>query len=147
MVAIDTNILVYAHRREVKEHDQALAVVKRWAEGNERWAIPWPCLYEFYSISTNPRIWKDRASTPEQAWRQIEAWLASPSIVLLSEPEGFARVLEPLLRARVRGAVVHDARVVALCLAHGIERLVTRDRDFSLFPELSLENPFGTTEG
>jgi hypothetical protein len=147
MLAIDTNILVYAHRREVKEHYQALAVVKRWAEGNERWAIPWPCLYEFYSICTNPRIWKDRASTPEQARRQIEAWLASPSIVLLSEPEGFARVLEPLLRARVRGGVVHDARIAALCLAHGIERLLTRDRDFSLFPELSVENPFGTSEG
>ncbi len=147
MIAIDTNILVYAHRREVKEHNRALAFVKRWAEGHERWAIPWPCLYEFYSVCTSARIWKDRASTPEQAWHQIDAWIASPSVVLLSEPEGFARVLEPLLRARVRGPVVHDARIAALCIAHGIERLVTRDRDFSLFPGLSVQDPFKTDEG
>jgi uncharacterized protein len=45
-------------------------------------------------------------------------------------------------RARVRGPVIHDARVAAICLAHAVSRLVTRDRDFSLFPELVLENPF-----
>lgn len=40
--------------------------------------------------------------------------------------------------------VVHDARIAALCLAHGIiEALLTRDRDFSLFPELRTQNPFG----
>jgi predicted nucleic acid-binding protein len=48
-----------------------------------------------------------------------------------------------LQRPRVRGPVVHDARVAALCIAHGVARLVSRDRDFSLFPALVLEDPFG----
>jgi predicted nucleic acid-binding protein len=65
--------------------------------------------------------------------------------VLLSETDDFPSVLVDLLRRpRVSGAVVHDARIVALCLAHGVEALLTRDRDFSLFPELSTENPFGS---
>jgi predicted nucleic acid-binding protein len=38
--------------------------------------------------------------------------------------------------------VVHDARVAALCVAHGVEKLLTRDRDFSLFPELPTQDPF-----
>src|SRR5262249_8709645 len=115
LIAVDTNILVYAHRREVKEHDQALALLKTLAAKKERSAIPWPCVSEFCSVSTNARIWKEAASTPEQAWRQVQAWLAAPSIALLTEPEGFAEVLGQLIRPRVRGPLIHDARIAALC--------------------------------
>lgn len=142
MRAVDTNILVYAHRREGAEHERASELLEELAEGEEAWAIPWPCIYEFFSVVTNARIWKERASTPSQAWEQIAAWTSSPTVRLLSETDEFVGVLEALLkRARVRGPVVHDARVAALCLAHGVEVLLTRDRDFSLFPELVLEDP------
>lgn len=142
MRAVDTNVLVYAHRREVPEHARARDLLAGLAGSGERWAIPWPCLYEFFSVCTNPRIWKAAASTPAQAWRQVQAWLASPSLRLLAETEGFDALLAPLVRARVRGPIIHDARIAALCLAHGIESLLSRDRDFSLFPELVVENPF-----
>ena len=49
---------------------------------------------------------------------------------------------ELVKRPRVRGAIVHDARVAAICLANGVEVLLTRDRDFALFPELNTRNPF-----
>lgn len=144
MIAVDTNVLVYAHRRDAREHQVAFELVRGLAEGRQPWAIPWPCVYEFFSVVTNPRIWKDAASTPEQAWVQLEAWFAAPTLRLLRETDGFAAVLGGLARrTRVRGAVIHDARVAAICLAHGVERLLTRDRDFSLFPELVNENPFG----
>jgi toxin-antitoxin system PIN domain toxin len=143
VLAVDTNILVYAHRREVSEHAVAVEVVRELAEGERHWAVPWPCLYEFWSVVTNPRIWKEAASRPDQAWAQIEAWLASPSLRLLGETTDFATLLGRfLIRPRVRGAVVHDARVAALCLVHGAEALLTRDRDFSLFEELPTRNPF-----
>lgn len=143
MIAIDTNVLVYAHRREVAEHDAAREVVSALAEGSEPWSIPWPCVYEFFSVATNLRIWKDAASTPAQAWAQVSAWLASPSVRPIAETEGFTDILSGFaLRARVRGPVIHDARIAAICIAHGVESLLTRDRDFSLFPELRTENPF-----
>jgi uncharacterized protein len=144
VLAIDTNILVYAHRREAREHPVASDLLRRLAQGAEAWAIPWPCLYEFFSVVTNPRIWKDAASSPEQATAQIDAWIASPSLRLLKETEDFWLLLrDPLGRPRVRGPIVHDARIAAICLAHGVEALLTRDRDFSLFPELPLRNPLG----
>lgn len=143
MLAVDTNILVYAHRREAAEHSVALQRLKHLAEGRDAWAIPWPCVYEFFSVVTNSRIWKERASTPAQAWAQIAAWTASPQLRLLAETDEFVTVLEELLnRPRVRGPVVHDARVAALCLAHGVDALLSRDRDFALFPELNVEDPF-----
>ena len=49
-----------------------------------------------------------------------------------------------LTRPRVRGAVVHDARVAAICVAHAVDTLLTCDRDFNLFPELKSKNPFET---
>lgn len=141
--AVDTNVLVYAHRREAREHEIARDVVRGLAEGVEPWGIPWPCVYEFFSVVTNARIWKETASTPEQAWAQISAWIAAPSVRLLHETEGFPDILAGLIcRPRVRGAVVHDARVAAICIAHGVEKLLSRDRDFSLFPELGVQNPF-----
>jgi predicted nucleic acid-binding protein len=73
VIAVDTNVLVAAHRREPREHPAAHAGMRDLAEGSEPWAIPWPCVFEFFSVVTNPRIWKDAASTPEQAWLQLEA--------------------------------------------------------------------------
>ena len=66
MIAVDTNLLVYAHRRESRHHDAAASILRQLAEGNDAWSIPWPCCYEFHSVVTNPRIWKDNATSPEQ---------------------------------------------------------------------------------
>lgn len=137
MIAIDTNVLVYAHRRESVFHESASSTVRELAEGRNAWAIPWPCVYEFFSVVTNPRIWKGSESSQTLAWQQLMAWKDSPSSQLLAEPVGFENVLKRFVcRPRVRGGVVHDARIAALCVAHGVDSLLTCDRDFSLFPEL-----------
>jgi hypothetical protein len=76
------------------------------------------------------------------AFDQIEAWAESPSLLVLAEgPEHWA-TLRPLIEAgRVGGPKVHDARIAALCLAHGVQSLWTVDRDFSRFPALQAVNP------
>ena len=143
MIAVDTNVLVYAHRRESRVHEEAAEVLRALAEGNRRWAIPWPCCYEFLSVVTNRRIWRGAESSPGEAWSQLRAWADSPSNLLLGETNGFLDILGRLVRRpRVRGPLVHDARVAAICLAHGIDELLSRDRDFALFPELKTRNPF-----
>lgn len=143
MIAVDTNILVYAHRRESQFHEQANVLLKTLAEGKPTWSIPWPCIYEFYSVVTNPRIWKTEATPPEGASAQITAWINAPSLQLLAETQDFSdALLKVLTQPRVRGPIVHDARIAALCLAHGVEELVTKDRDFQLFPQLKTRDPF-----
>jgi toxin-antitoxin system PIN domain toxin len=143
VIAVDTNVLVYAHRREAPEHARAADLLRTLAEGSEGWAIPWPCVYEFFSIVTHPRIWQQAASTPKQAWTQLDAWFGSPRLRLIGETREFTDILASFAnRPRVRGPIVHDARVAAICVAHAVEKLLTRDRDFALFPELVAENPF-----
>ena len=142
MIAVDTNLLVYAHRRESIYHDAAFSLLRQLAQGDDAWAIPWPCCHEFLSVATNPRIWRDSASSQEEAWRQLLAWAASPSVRLLQETDDFLEILERFVkRPLVIGGVVHDAKIAALCAAHGVEVLLTRDRDFSLFPELKTRDP------
>ena len=142
MIAVDTNLLVYAHRRESRAYETAYKVLRELSEGERVWAIPWPCCYEFFSVVTNRRIWREAATPPERAWAQLEAWTASPSNQLIGETDDFLSVLKGFVqRPRVRGAVVHDARVAAICIAHGVEMLLTRYRDFSLFPELPTRDP------
>ena len=142
MIAVDTNILVYAHRRESHFHVEAASLMRTLAEGDSAWAIPWPCCYEFLSVVTNRKIWGDAATTQERAWQQLTEWARSPSCWLINETTDFLAVLGRFIeRPRVTGGVVHDARIAAICVAHGADEILTRDRDFSLFPELRLRNP------
>ena len=62
MIAVDTNILVYAHREDSPWHDSAYASVVDLAEGRALWAIPWPCVHEFLAIVTHPRIYPNVAT-------------------------------------------------------------------------------------
>ena len=60
MIAVDTNLLVYAHREDSPWHDAAYARIAELAESRAPWAIPWPCLHEFLAIVTHPRIYAPR---------------------------------------------------------------------------------------
>jgi uncharacterized protein len=123
MIAVDTNILVYAHREDSEWHGAANARVVELAEGRLPWAIPWPCIHEFLAIVTHPKVFAP-PSPMKSALDQVEAWLQSPGLVLLAESDE-----------------VHDARVAALCLRHGVRELWSADRDFGRFPSLTTTNP------
>ncbi|MDR0458371.1 MAG: PIN domain-containing protein [Burkholderiaceae bacterium] len=141
MIALDTNLLVYAHRRDSPFHAAAAKLVGELAEGKATWAIPWPCLHEFYGVVTRPRVFSP-PSTFDEAVNQIDIWLQSPTLLLLAEdPTHWPHLRELLVKARVQGPMVHDARIAALCLAHGVRELWSADRDFSRFPSLRVRNP------
>lgn len=147
MIALDTNVLVHAHRADSAFHAPAAAAVRSLAEGRPRWGLPWPCVHEFLAIVTHARIYAP--PTPvEAAVDQVDAWLESPSAVLLAEPdEHWVALRELLLAGRIIGSRVHDAHVAALCLAHGVQELWTVDRDFGRFPALRTRNPLASPAG
>ena len=141
MIAVDTNILVYAHREDAEFHKPAFERIRQLAEGNAPWALPWPCLHEFFAIATHARIYSP--PTPaRKAIEQVEAWLESPSVVLLTETPEHWSVLKPLLTGgKIAGPQVHDARIAALCIQHGVRELWSLDRDFGRYPKLKTRNP------
>jgi uncharacterized protein len=141
VIAVDTNILVYAHREDSPFYKKASVCIKGLAEGRLPWAIPWPCIHEFYSIVTHPKIY-DPPSPIDIAIGQIDAWIESPSLVLLSESVLYWDKLRKLIvSSKATGPLVHDARISSLCIDHGITELLTSDRDFGRFPSLKIRNP------
>lgn len=78
----------------------------------------------------------------EDALITVETWLDAALLSVLGELDGYWSVLAELLRsARVAGPRVHDARIAAICLQHGVRELWTMDRDFSRFARLATRNP------
>lgn len=141
MIAVDTNVLVHAHRMESPWFEPASGRIRELAEGATRWAIPWPCVHEFLSTVTSPRIFKP--PTPlARALEQVEIWLESPSLVLLGElGDHWTELSRIVTESDVIGPKIHDARIATLCRQHGVRVLWTADRDFSRFPWLRTENP------
>ncbi len=141
MIAVATNLLVYSHFADSKFHEPARDLIDGLRHGSAPWAIPWPCVHEFLGIVTHPKIYKP-ASTPEQAFAAVDAWLAGGNAHLLAESPGyFGKLKELALAAKLSGPRIHDARIAALCLHHGVGELWSADRDFSAFPRLKVRNP------
>ncbi len=144
MIALDTNVLVAAHRRDADFHAAARDALASLASGDEPWAVPWPCVHEFFGVVTRPGVFVPE-STLDEAVTQIDVWLGAPSVHLLGEGvEHWSALRGMLTSSRTIGARVHDARIAAICLEHGVRELWTADRDFSRFPQLRTRNPLVT---
>src|SRR5438445_12063183 len=131
MIALDTNLLVYSHREDSAFHPDAKELVDTLRHQSAPWGIPWPCIHEFIGIASHPLIYKP-ASTLSQAFAFLDGLFASPQLHLLAESPGyFEKLREISVAARLKGPRIHDARVAALCLHHGVSELWSADRDFS----------------
>lgn len=142
MIALDTNVLVHARRRESKHHVAARKLLAGLAEGDEPWALPWPCVYEFLRVVTHPRVF-DPPTDLQTALEDLESLFDSPSLVLLGEGPGHrARLRRAAESGRASGNLAHDAHIVALCVEHGVRELLSTDRDFGRFRDLAVRDPF-----
>lgn len=146
MIAIDTQLLIYAHRAEYPWHARARERIASLAGSGARWAIPMHCLVEFYANVTRARRYSP-PSTPQQAILQTEAWLGAPTVSVLTESAATWAVTAELLAATgTTGSIAYDARIAAVCLQHGVTELWTHDRDFSRFQDLRTRNPLADPE-
>jgi toxin-antitoxin system PIN domain toxin len=144
VIALDTNILVYAHRVDLPWHERAVTITDAALSGSEEVALSWPVVHEFLAVVTNTRAFVEATPVP-RAFDQVEHWIASPRAVLLSETRQHLATLRRLVeRAHASGGALHDARIAAICLDHGVRELWTADRDFTRFPELVVRNPLIT---
>jgi len=142
MIALDTSILVYARREEAAHHAAARTLLRRLTEGEEPWALPWPCVYEFLRVVTHPRVF-DPPTDLDVALDDLESLFDSPSIVLLGDgPSHRAHFRHAASGGRASGNLVHDAHIAALVVEHGVRELWTTDRGFARFPGLRIRNPF-----
>lgn len=141
MIATDTNILVYAHRVESPFHHTSKSLMESLATQNQTWLLPWPCVHEFINVVTNRRLFAN--PTPlTQAFDQLSAWINIGMGRTMNEGQNHLDILRNIsVAGQVTGGMIHDARIAAICLQHGVTELWTADRDFSRFPKLKTRNP------
>jgi toxin-antitoxin system PIN domain toxin len=136
LIAIDTNILVYADREETPLHGLALAALRRLSEGPEAWALPIFSVAEFLRVVSHPRVFNPPTPVAE-ALSSIESLLRSPSARVLVPGPAFLGLLRAQLQeSGATGNLVYDAQIAAVCLEHGARSLLSEDRDFARFPRL-----------
>lgn len=72
----------------------------------------------------------------------IDSLLETANVRVIGEGLDHLRYLRELtLESNVMGGMVHDAKIAAICKAHGVSELWTCDRDYSRFPDLKTCNP------
>ena len=146
MIALDTNVLIFAEITNSPHHHQARELLSSLAEGPIPWSIPWPCVYEFLRVVTHPRVFHPPVPAA-RALEDIGQILLSPSLVLLRETDRHPAIMRQVIEeSGATGNLLHDAHIVALCREHGVGEIVTGDRDFSRFNGLAVTNPFGGME-
>lgn len=138
MIAVDTNVLVYAHRAETELHAVAARELIALAEGVAHWGLPIFCAVEFLRVVTHRRVFSP-PSTLEQAADFLDGVVASPSCRVVLPGAGFLGLLTDTSRgADARGNLMFDAQIAALCREHGISAILTNDRDFERFDGLKV---------
>ena len=141
VIAVDTNLLVYAHRKESRVHEAAFAIVRALAEGSQAVGDSLALLLRIPECCDIPSGF----GKTRQRRRSAPGSSSSPgphravATACVGETDDFFKVaLERLVqRPRVRGGRLYTMLGSPRSAWHTVlKKLLTRDRDFSLFPEL-----------
>lgn len=141
MIAIDTNILVYAHRSGVPEHASARRAIERASEDPKGWGVALATIAEFWMNVTHPAA-AGGPSTTEQARDFITALFSNgPGTVWTPREPFWNRFLQLASDLDVRGVRVFDLQIALTAFDNGATEIWTHDQDFAAFPGLRVHDP------
>ena len=140
MIALDTNLLVYAHRSGVAEHLPAQRAIERAANSERGWGISLPVLTEFWAVVTHP-LATARPSSADEAARFVEA-LTDSGCRVWSPGEGFwLRLARLAVELGISGPRIFDLQIGLIASDQGASEIWTHDRGFAVPPGLRRFDP------
>jgi predicted nucleic acid-binding protein len=140
MIALDTNILVYAHRAGVPEHRSAKRSIEEAAGKADGWCIPFPCVAEFWAVVTHPAS-AGRPSRPREARQFLDNLVAAGAKILYPRCGALERFLELAVRLDVQSARIFDLQIGLICQDAGAREIWSHDRNFITVPGLLVNDP------
>ncbi len=141
MIAIDTNLLVYAHRAAVPAHRAAQACIEEACNGPSGWGIAAPCVAEFYSIVTHKDS-SGRPSSPDEAMAFLRMLVVEGEMAVWMPQDSFGtRLLQTAVDLNVSGPRIFDLQIALCAMDGGATELWTHDRHFTKVPGLRLHDP------
>jgi predicted nucleic acid-binding protein len=143
MIAIDTNLLVYAHRSATPEHEATCAAIEAALNSPGGCGIALPSIAEFFSIVTHPTA--SGSPSPAKAAVEFLTSLREAGVEELSAGPAFGpRLVQLAADLRITGARVFDLQIGLSALDCGATQLWTHDRGFVKIPGLVIHDPLGT---
>ena len=141
MIAVDTNLLVYAHRSAVPEHRRARQALERAANDTGGWGISIPVLAEFWSIVTHPKA-AGGPSTAARAASFIRVLATEGEMRIWTPGPGFAEyLLQRAISMSVSGARIFDLQIALIAAHYGAREIWTHDANFVRLPGIRIRDP------
>ncbi|MHB8511061.1 MAG: PIN domain-containing protein [Actinomycetota bacterium] len=133
MIAIDTNVLVYAHRDSSPLFDEATKSLRDLFEGKESFCIPVFVVNEFVKVVSSPHAFHPPTPT-RLALASIESLLLSEYGSIIYPGPRYFSILQSLIEEVVVSSdMIFDAAIAAVCREHGVNEILTEDRRFAIF--------------
>ena len=140
MISLDTNLLVYAHRAGVPEHQRAKQVIEDALNHPAGCAVALPCVSEFWMVVTHTRS-STKPSRPSQA-RAFLAGLFSAGVSVLYPKAGLAEhILTIAAELDLQGQKIFDLQIALISKQAGARELWTHDANFPAIPGLIVRYP------
>ncbi len=141
MIAIDTNLLVYAHRSGTAEHVAAQRAIEEACNSRGGCGVAEQAIAEFWSVVTHPAA-EGGPSSPHEAARFLRVLEEDGGVVTFAPGPGFAaRLVQTAVDLNVRGPRVFDLQIALCAMDGGATELWTRDERFVKVPGLRVRNP------
>ena len=141
MIAVDTNLLLYAHRASAPEHRLARATLTHLAGVGAGWCITQPSIAEFWSVATHPTA-AGRPSSAHEARAFVDSLLIDGGAQLCLPGPGFAaRLLAAAAQLKIAGHHIFDLQIALIALEHGATEIWTHDSNFVSVPGLPVHDP------
>jgi toxin-antitoxin system PIN domain toxin len=138
MIAIDTNVLVYAHRAKAPQHASAKRAIQRAADSG-RWGFALASVSEFWSVVTHPS--SVRPSTANEARRFLESLERAGAEVWVPGAGLAGRLAHIAAERGVGGPRIFDLQIALTAFEGGATELWTTDAQFVRVVGLRVVNP------
>jgi uncharacterized protein len=141
MIAIDTNLLVYAHRSSTPEHRAAQRAIEKACNDPRGCGIATASVAEFWGVVTHAKVPR-RPSTPKEACDFLTSLVEQAGLEVWAQTREFgSRLAQVAADLGVRGNRIFDLQIALTAFENGATEIWTHDRDFSSLPALAVHDP------
>ena len=138
---VDTNILLRSCQPDHPMYPAALGAVEVLLRQGEKLHVSPQNIVEFWNVCTRPLDKNGLGMLPTEAAAEVTRFEAllplKPDL-----PAIYEQWRDLVSRYAVKGVNVHDARLVAVCIVHGLNQILTfNDRDFRRYTEINAVHP------
>jgi predicted nucleic acid-binding protein len=138
---VDTNLLLRSVQLGHPMHPEAASALKTLLSGDDEVCITPQNLIEFWNVCTRPLSKNGLGMTALQAGAELTR-IEQVFPILPDTVEIYGQWRELVMKYKVMGVNVHDARLVAVMLTHRLTHILTYNTaDFRRYAEITIMHP------